>query len=99
MKNRFIVCVNKSTEIQEKEFFDACAVRGFGWWHYLSNTWLLVREGDNIAVAEIRDLVIKYFDDEYNMVFKLNENEGTWAGFGPASEDKNMYKWIWDYWK
>jgi hypothetical protein len=99
MKKRFIVCVNSSTKEQDQKFIEYIKENRFGWWHYLKNTWLIVDSSGKSKVKEIRDIVKESFDNEYNMVFQLNEDEGTWSGFGPCSEKRNMFKWIKENWK
>ncbi|OFX25758.1 MAG: hypothetical protein A2041_14615 [Bacteroidetes bacterium GWA2_31_9b] len=98
MKKRYIICVNNSSEEQEKKFIDYIKSEKFGWWHYLKNTWLVIDLNGNSEISEIRDKVKELFDNEYNMVFQLKEDEGTWSGFGPKSEQKNMFKWIKENW-
>lgn len=98
MKKRYVVCVNKSTEDQDQIFLDYIKEQGFGWWHYLKDTWLLVDSLGESSSAKIRDVVKESFDNEYNMVFQLDEDEGTWSGFGPKSENRNMFKWINENW-
>lgn len=98
MKKRYIVCVDKSTEEQEQKFLEYIKKEGFGWWHYLKNTWLIVDSLGNSNESLIRDEALNAFDNENNMVFLLNENEGTWAGFGPNSEKRDMFKWIKENW-
>ncbi|MEQ8244577.1 hypothetical protein [Fulvivirga sp.] len=99
MKKRYIVCVNNSTEQQDQTFLNYIREQGFGWWHYLNNIWLLTDSSGKSSIKEIRDHAKVSFDDEYNMVFQLNETEGTWSGFGPNSETRNMFTWIKKNWK
>lgn len=99
MKKRYIVCVNNSTEEQEQKFLEYIKEQGFGWWHYLKNTWLIIDVLDKSDVSGIRDNVMKAFEGEYTMVFQLNEKEGTWSGFGPKSDERDMFKWIKEKWK
>lgn len=68
--------------------------QGFGWWHYLKNTWLIVDSSGKSQASEIRDKVREVFDNEYNITFQINSSGDTWPGFGPKPEDKNMFKWI-----
>jgi hypothetical protein len=99
MKKRFIVCIDDSTKEQDQKFIEYIKENGFGWWHYLKNTWLIADSTGKSSVSEIRNMVKESYDNEYNMVFQLNEDEGTWSGFGPSSEKRNMFKWIKENWK
>ncbi len=99
MRKRYVININKSTSSQDKAFVEYLKSSSFGWWHYLSNTWLVVDPIGNSTVSEIRDRVRDIFSNEYNLVIQLNENEGTWAGFGPSVDSKNMFNWIKNNWK
>ncbi len=98
-KKRYIVCVNNPKDQQDQAFLTYIKNSGFSWWHYLSNTWLIIDSSGNSTVADIRTKVMEYYPQETNMVFQLNEGEGTWSGFGPKSDKANMFTWINDYWK
>jgi hypothetical protein len=98
MKKRYIVCVNNSNKIQNEEFLKYLRQKKFGWWHYLDNTWLIVDTKGSSNVQEIRDKARDAFSNEYNIIFELKEGQGTWAGFGPSSKNRNMFKWIKENW-
>ena len=98
MKKKFIVCINDSNREQDKKFIEFLRAHGLGWWHYLKNTWLIVDSSGEKSVNEIRDIAKDSFDKAYNLVFQLNEDEGTWSGFGPSSDKRNMFKWIKENW-
>jgi hypothetical protein len=99
MGKRYIVCVDNSTVDQEKEFLEYLRENNFGWWHHLNNTWLLAKATKNSEKEGIRDNVRKIFMNENNMIFELNSDESSWAGFGPNTEDSDMFKWIKKNWK
>ena len=99
MKKRYIVCVNKSKKDQNEEFLKYIRQQRFGWWHYLDNTWLIVDPKGTSEIGQIRDKVKIAFENEYNMIFELDEGEGTWSGFGPNSPTRNMFKWLKENWK
>jgi hypothetical protein len=95
MKHRYIVCIDNSTPEQEKAFIAFLEEKGMGWWHHLKNTWLLYKTTNSPnELILIRDSVVRIFKNANNMVFYLAKGEGTWAGFGPSGEDRNMFKWI-----
>lgn len=98
MKKRYIVCINSSTKEQDQKFLTYLRDNGFGWWHHLKNTWLIVDLDGTSKINDIRDVTRESYDKEYTMVFQLNEGEGTWSGYGPSSDNKNMFKWIRENW-
>jgi len=98
MKKRYIVCINKSTEEQKESFLEYIKEKNYSWWHYLDNTWLIVDKSGKSEARDIRDVLKEVFSKEYNMVFELAAGQGTWSGFGPNSEDRNMFDWIHRNW-
>jgi hypothetical protein len=99
MKHRYIVCVGNSTPEQDKAFIAFLKGKHMGWWHYLKNTWMLYSITDSPnELTLIREKVTHIFGRAHNMVFYLAEDEGLWAGFGPAGENKNMFTWIRENW-
>lgn len=98
MKRRFIILVNNSNENQNTEFLKYIKDNGFGWWHYINNSWLLTTN-KNFTANELRDVVRKIFNDEYNLIIELKgDTNDTWSGFGPNSDKKNMFKWLKEIW-
>lgn len=98
MKKRFIICVNSSTKEQETKFLGFIKNENVGWWHWLSNTWLIYDLNNGITAAHLRDKAVEIFEQENVLVIELGKDYDTWQGFGPSSEDKNMFKWLHDYW-
>lgn len=99
MKHRYIVCINNSTKEQEEKFVNYIKANGLGWWHWVSNVWLIVDNGGKLSAPLIRDELKSIFESEYNLVIELREKSEGWAGFGPKSENKDMFKWLRDNWK
>nr|WP_321357328.1 hypothetical protein [uncultured Draconibacterium sp.] len=98
MEKRYIVCIDDSTEEQDENFIKYIKSKEFAWWHYLKNTWLLIDTNGKSNVTDIRDKVKECFDNKYNMIFQMKEGEGTWAGFGPKGEKRNMFNWLKNNW-
>ena len=94
MKKRYIVCINNSTQAQDEKFVEFARNNNISWWHWLSNTWLLSEKSGKLGAADIRDALRDIYNDEYNMVIEISAEKDSWAGFGPKSEEKNMFKWI-----
>ncbi|MBP6739569.1 MAG: hypothetical protein KA146_06245 [Leptospiraceae bacterium] len=99
MKKRFIVCVTGSTDEEDMTFINFIKDNKLGWWHWISNVWLIVDSHGVFSVSELRDYVKEIFSGEHLLVIELNEQGDTWAGFGPATESKNMFDWIKKSWK
>ena len=90
--------IDNSTTEQEEEFITYIKDNGFGWWHYINNSWLLSTNKDFTA-KELRDAVKGIFINENNLVIELKgETDDTWSGFGPKSEKRNMFTWLKSNW-
>ena len=98
MKKRFIICINNSTKEQDEEFMTFIRSNNLSWWHWLSNIWLISDKQGKLTASQIRDEIKIIFDNEYNLVLEINNEKDTWAGFGPKTEDKNMFKWLKNNW-
>jgi hypothetical protein len=99
VKKRYVVLVDSATKEQEAAFVEFMKSQKFGFWHWLSNSWLLVDNSGVSSATAIRDKVDEVFPGAYNLVLELAGGTDTWAGFGPQSDKRDMFKWIKDYWK
>ena len=99
MKKRFIVSVDNFTKEQDQLFIKYIEENGLEWWHWLSHTWLLVNPSGNISIEVLRDKVLEIYKSEYNLVVEITVNQDTWAGFGPLTDEKNMFEWLHSNWK
>jgi hypothetical protein len=99
MKRRFVVGLDSSTKEQNQEFIEFIRGRQLGWWHWISNFWLLTDPGGKLSAIELRLELGKIYPGVHTLVLELSEKDDTWSGFGPKGEDRNMFKWLNDYWK
>lgn len=99
MKKRFIICVNNSTKEQENNFVEFLKSQKVGWWHWLSNTWLISDNNGKTNASYWRDHSRDVFENENILVIEINNEKDTWSGFGPSTDEKNMFKWLHDNWK
>ena len=100
MKKRFIVILDSHKPEQAKRFNDEFVRGSFGWWHWISNAWLLIDSKGNWTAAEIRQQTSEFFPGINNFVLELRgDGTDTWAGFGPKSEKRNMFTWLDQNWK
>ncbi|MCX6256816.1 MAG: hypothetical protein NTW49_02795 [Bacteroidia bacterium] len=99
MKKRFIVCVEVSTNEQSQLFLDYIIKNNLGWWHWMSNFWLLNNSSGNLNSENIRDELLKIYPEINNIVIEITNNGDTWSAYGPRDESKNYFKWLHDNWK
>jgi hypothetical protein len=93
MTKRFVVLTNARDNDQNNAFVELLRAEGFGWWHWLQGSWLLLTSKDHHSAKFIRDKHRETFGDEYCMILELPASGGTWSGFGPTG-DKNMFDWV-----
>lgn len=98
MRKRFVVCLNSSTNEQNEKFKEFIKESRLGWWHWLSNSWLLVDSKGQCTASSLRDQLNRNYPGIHSLVLELRGDDDTWAGFGPSGEDKNMFKWIKENW-
>jgi hypothetical protein len=98
MRKRFIICINNSTKEQENQFVELIKTQNVGWWHWLTNTWLISDRNGKTTASYWRDNAVHIFERENVLVFELGQDNDSWAGFGPSSDDKNMFTWIKAHW-
>jgi hypothetical protein len=100
MKKRFIVALNASTPEAEKAIVAFLKRHGVSWWHWLRNVWLVSDSEGKLSAKEIRDGIREILPGVNSFVIQLNsDGSDTWSGFGPKSDDKDMFSWIHKNWK
>ncbi len=100
MRKRFIIGIDSTTEEQTEAFYKFAKEQNLGWWHWLANFWLLIDSQGHFSAADIRDKLNETHPGVNNLVLELDEHGGVkWAGFGPTSENQNMFRWLHDYWR
>ena len=101
MSKRFIVTTNPTTVEQDnllREWLNTC---GFGWWHWINETWLLVDVTGSWTTERIVNKLVELFPGTYSLVIEVPLNNVTWYGYGPNEgppSDKNMFTWLRSEW-
>jgi hypothetical protein len=102
MKKRFVIMLGDNATAQQHEAFRLWLKTSYpylGWWHRVTNTWLLVDLTGGITAAILRDAVMQTFPGVYNMVLEFAANgQSTWAGFGPNTGVVDWFAWIKENW-
>jgi len=98
MSNRYLVAVSSSTKPQNDSFIDFINSHGLAWWHWIDNFWLIVDRAGKLDVEKLREGVGNSFPGVHHLVIEQNANGDIWAGFGPKSEERNMFKWLHETW-
>jgi hypothetical protein len=99
MKKRFVIAVNSANAAQQEALVQFFKDQKVGWWHWLSNLWLVTDSRGQLSAASIRGTLKQILPGVHTVVLELNDEGDTWAGFGPNTENKSMFKWLKDHWK
>jgi hypothetical protein len=99
MKKRFIIAVNITTPESEKALTEFFTNYGLGWWHWITNVWLVSDPNGRLTTSEIVDGIVRILPGIRNLVIELGiDGSDAWSGVGPKEEKNNMFKWIQEQW-
>ena len=94
---KFVVAINPTTEEQSNQITNL--FRGkYGWWHWIEGFWLVVDSGDTLTAKWIRDQLQEIAPNARTLVFEVTTPTRSWAGWGPSTPEKSMFKWIRETW-
>ena len=94
MKRRFIILVDDATSDEQNRLTDFLRKRPMVFWHYFSDSWLVVDTDAQWSTATLRDQLVKLLPGKMVMVLHV-DNGTTWAAFGAV---KN-FDWIQSDWE
>ncbi|MXY32978.1 MAG: hypothetical protein F4Y60_02580 [Boseongicola sp. SB0664_bin_43] len=97
MKKRFIVAVEGLTN-KEQKLLSAFLAKEGAWWHWIDGFWMIVVSGgSSLDTVAIRDKVKEIGDNPHCIVLQV-QGSVSWAGFGPSSDERNMFSWLRNTW-
>ena len=99
MSKRYIVALDSSTNEQNDALKAFIKENGLVWWYWIKNFWLITDSQKKVSALDIRDVLMRTHPKADCFVIELGEHGDTWAGFGPATEERNMFKWIEKNWE
>ncbi len=100
MTKRFVIGVQGMTKDEENTFRKYLEEKGCGWWHWIDNLWLVVDAKGLLSAQKLRDDLDEIAPGKTHISIEVKA-EKTWAGFGPASKEKNgknMFNWFHKNW-
>jgi len=98
MTRRFVVGVSGMSKMQQTAFIEYLRSTRVAWWHWIDDMWLVVDRSGDLHVRKIRDKLRDISGPRRSLVIEVR-HLGSWAGFGPSADDKNMFEWIRSTWK
>ena len=101
MKKRYIISTsNLSGEDQVKKFANALTGNDLAWWHWLSNTWLVIDYKGAISADGIANAMRLAFPSAWFLILEYKPNSN-WIAYGPTGSgkiDTDMIAWIREHW-
>ena len=93
MNPKYYICaLNSSAPENEKVFSSFLDSKGFEYWHWINNFWILKVGTNYSARAIVEDLDRIFPKTNYFICAIVSTPE--WFGRGPAGENSNMFTWL-----
>lgn len=99
MRKRFIILMNPASTEKNDLLMQWIKDEGLGWWHWFQGSWLLSNSKGHLTATIVRDKLVEIFGPDHSLVMELRGKDDTWAGYGPSSPEKSMFKWIREAWR
>jgi hypothetical protein len=96
MKKNFVVAAGPISTEEEKTI-TAHFQGKHAWWHWINGFWLVVDSRGALTVENIRNHIEKVAPNARVFVLEV-QNIVDWAGVGPETEERNMFRWIRQHW-
>lgn len=97
MSKRFAALLANCSK-EEEDAVTQYVKNKFGWWHWLPNVWLISTSTD-LTARKLRDDLQQIVPKKHMLILELSDTgHDTWSGFGPATDEQNMFAWIRKYW-
>ena len=96
MKKRFVVAIDSMNKELDNKLLEYIKDNGFGWWHWIDNVWLLTTYKLDVSAVSIRN-DLGYIIPNRKIVIEVHKSSA-WAGYGPNTEEKNMFDWLHNTW-
>jgi hypothetical protein len=92
---RFIVSTDVTTTEQDSTFLQLLKAKWphLGWWHNLTESWLLIDLSNTVTAEMLRDVANEAFPGIHKMVIAIES--GNWAAFGRVGD----FEWMHNQWR
>ncbi len=96
MTRRFVVAA-KLDRSEQEALMAFVKARHLAWWHWIDNVWLVTDRSDTLSAKEMRDELVALVPSVRCVVIEVGA-DAKWAGKGPKSGGKDMFKWLRNTW-
>lgn len=93
MTRRFVAIVDDASKEQQDTVTNWLRSTPLGFWHYLTDVWLIADWQDKHTTVTIRDQFRALLPGKTTLVLTV-EDPNAWAGFGPS----DGFKWLHSTW-
>lgn len=97
MSRFFVIGIDPTTKSQTDAIREWIESEDINWWHWVDGMWLIISDKRHLHVSTIRDRVNALAPDVTTLVIEVEPT--TWSGFGPKTEERDMFKWLRANWK
>jgi hypothetical protein len=97
MSKRVAVAAESLSTEQSNAFTNWVEAKGFGYWHWIDGFWLIVSPSGQIDLQVVAEKLNELSPSSNNLVLEVPQPSG-WYGYGPKSEQKNMFTWLKETW-
>src|SRR5258708_6015924 len=93
MNNKLLVAINPASAENEKVFRDFLQSRGWGWWHWLANFWIIDTGVLSYLPDQLSADLQRIFPAIHHFVAQLPDGALWWA-YGPYTTGLDMFDWL-----
>lgn len=92
MKRAFVIGVSDLSTDQQSTLIEHFRQNGFGWWHWISETWFVLAPTNETTVNDIFDLFKERSPASNIVVMEIECKD--WATRGPERNGKSFSSWF-----
>lgn len=93
---KYILLINKEAKEDSLKLIEYFKSNGWGWWHKLYNSWLIIDKTGNSTLQDIEKKINELYPGINNLIIEVRDS--TWIGYGPNTKENNFFNWLQDTW-
>lgn len=97
MNKRVAIATDGFSPEQKTAFSKWVKSKGFGWWHWIQDFWLLTAPSERLDINEVINKLNEISPGSNKFVIEI-PTPAYWTGFGPNTEERNMFTWLKETW-
>ncbi|MEO8465821.1 MAG: hypothetical protein ABI640_10820 [Gammaproteobacteria bacterium] len=93
MSRRFVLLVDEATAQEQDTVTKHLQTTPYGFWHHLSDAWLMTDRTDKLTTVELRDQIHRLLPGKTILAVRMDD-PNIWAAIGHAEQ----FKWLNEAW-